>query len=299
MTLYALNPAIIYESAYWGQVDALNTFFMLASVLFLMRQRIALSWLMLTIAFLFKMHAIILVPVMFFVSLRRYHWKRLLKAGILSLVVFLILLLPFIYHGQAEKVIHAYTYAVDAYPYISVNALNLWWLIQPIDVQNQVLTFLEGKHDNHPAFAGITYKQFGLFFLGLFTLFILFVLYKNTEPNTIALAAFAMSFAYFILPTQIHERYMFPALALLSVIYHSSRYLRIMYVILTITFFINLQQGAGFSDPRSLLLTKIVTFPATMPLFTTITAFINVVVFGYLICYLINHFGKKKVLEIS
>jgi Gpi18-like mannosyltransferase len=35
MTFYALNPAIIYVSAYWGQLDAINTFFMFAAIILL------------------------------------------------------------------------------------------------------------------------------------------------------------------------------------------------------------------------------------------------------------------------
>jgi len=292
MTFYALNPAIIYESAYWGQADSMNTFFMLASVLFLMRQRIVLSWIMLTLAILIKMHALILVPLIIFVSWKNHSWKRLLKAGTLSLLVTLIVLLPFIYHGQMRYVKHSYTKAVDSYPYISVNAFNLWWLMNPLEIQKKGYGYKEGIRDER-SIVGITYKQLGLLFLAGFTLFILLILWRNSNPNMIALTASAMAVAYFMLPTQIHERYLFPALALLSIVHNKNKHLKIIYGILSLTFFINLQV-LPFNDPRSSFLTKLINIPTLIPFCSSMVALLNVIAFGYLIyTILINYMTEN------
>ncbi len=290
-TSYALNPAVIYESAYWGQVDAVNTLFMVASVLFLMRRKIELSWVALTIAFLIKMHAVVVAPVIFFASLKYYPWKRILKAAVLSSLAAIILLSPFIYHNQIDRAKDAYTTAVARYPYVSVNAFNLWWLSQPLKVQKMEAPYYDGRRDDVPVLAGITCKQFGFLALGIFTLLTIVILNRTGDPYTIAFAAFALTFAFYVLPTEIHERYMFPALAFLSVVYCHNRRFIMMYAALTLTFLINLQV-LPFSDPRSALLTRIISAPAAVPFLSTITALLNVIIFCYLIFYIFGELTK-------
>jgi Gpi18-like mannosyltransferase len=292
-TLYALNPAVIYDSAYWGQVDALNTLFMLAAILLLMRRKLEGSWTMLTIALLIKLHAIVLAPVILLVSLKNYSWKRLLKAVLLSLFVAFIILFPFVYDGQLQQVENVYTNAVGSYSYISVNAFNIWWLLQPLKVQNMEVPYLEGKNDEQPVIDGITYKRLGLFFLGAFTLLTLFVLTRNNDPHVIAFLSFAMVFAFFMLPTEIHERYLFPAFALLSIVCLSEKKLIIMYGFLTLTFLVNLQV-LPFSDPFSMLLTKIISLPTMIPFFSSITAFLNVLIFCYMLFVIMVKLLKRN-----
>ena len=238
MTFYALNPAVMYVSAYWGQLDAINTFFMFAAVILLMEKRLEMSWAMFTLSVLIKMHALVIAPVMLFVSIKNYSGKRLLKAGVLSLLIIVTVLSPFILNSQMHHIKNVYAGAVGTYPYISANAFNLWWLFEPSEVRNMKSYYPEGKRDDH-VLGGITYRDLGFLLLGLFTLCILFILYRNNDPDMIGFAAFAMTFAYFMLPTEMHERYLFPAFAFLGMFHHKNKYWRIMYGILTLTFFLN------------------------------------------------------------
>ena len=151
--------------------------------------------------------------------------------------------------------------------------------------------YYDGRRDDVPVLAGITCKQIGFLALGIFTLLTIVILNRTGDPYTIAFAAFALTFAFYVLPTEIHERYMFPALAFLSVVYCHNRRFIMMYAALTLTFLINLQV-LPFSDPRSALLTRIISAPAAVPFLSTITALLNVIIFCYLIFYIFGELTK-------
>ena len=294
MTLYALNPAIIYVSAYWGQVDSINTFFMFAAIILLVERRLEMSWAMFTLSVLIKMHAFVIAPVMLFVSIKDYSGKRLLKAGILSLLIIVIVLSPFIIRSQMHHVKKVYAGAVGSYPYVSVNAFNLWWLFEPSEVQKMQRYYHDGKRDDQSVLGRITYRDLGLLLSGLFTLCILLILYRNSDPYAIGFAAFAMTFAYFMLPTEMHERYLFPAFAFLCTFLHKNRRWVVMYGFLTLTFFLNLQIFQ-YNDPRFHLLTSIMSVVANILFVSRTVAVINTIMFGLLLTFIvINLFSKSS-----
>jgi Gpi18-like mannosyltransferase len=62
MISYAFNPAIIYDSAIWGQVDSVYTlFFMLALMLFVSGKQM-FSGVFMALAILTKPQSFVLVP---------------------------------------------------------------------------------------------------------------------------------------------------------------------------------------------------------------------------------------------
>lgn len=293
MTFYALNPAIMYVSAYWGQFDAVNTFFMFAAIIFLMNKHVEMSWAMFTLSALIKMHALVIAPVLLFVSIKNYPAKRLLKAGILSLLIIMIAFSPFLLNSRMHHVKNVYAKAVGSYPYISVNAFNLWWLFQPPEVQKMQSYYFDGKRDDQAVLGGITCRHLGLLLLGLFASCILLLLRRNSDTFMIAFAAFSMTFAYFMLPTQMHERYLFPMFAFFSVFHHKNKYWFMMYAILTLTFFLNLQI-LQFNDPRSQLLTEIMSVPHGILYVSVSVAVANTIMFGLFLAFIITKlFGRS------
>jgi len=69
--LHALHPAVLYDSAVWGQVDSIFTFFSLASLSALALGRGALAPPLLALAVLAKPQGLILGPLVVFALLRR------------------------------------------------------------------------------------------------------------------------------------------------------------------------------------------------------------------------------------
>ncbi|HRI56790.1 MAG TPA: glycosyltransferase 87 family protein, partial [Anaerolineae bacterium] len=60
--LWALNPAMIYVSAFWAQVDSIHTLWMMAALLAAMGRRWSWSGVFVALGLLTKLHAIVLLP---------------------------------------------------------------------------------------------------------------------------------------------------------------------------------------------------------------------------------------------
>ncbi|MEO6914189.1 MAG: glycosyltransferase family 39 protein, partial [Candidatus Baltobacteraceae bacterium] len=161
--LVALNPAIIYISAAWGQVDSVAAGLALGGVWLLLRSDdgdperraswpIALAWLALTYSILIKPQAAILVPlfVAFTFAAKTRLRSRLLGTtiGIIaSLVLTWLVTLPF--HPTANPIdsfgwlYGKYVFGKNVYAFNSVNAFNLWTIKFPFwQLDNQKIIFL-------------------------------------------------------------------------------------------------------------------------------------------------------------
>src|SRR5690606_28345956 len=72
---YFLNPAVIYVSAYYGQVDAIFTGLIFVSILLLVEQRIYLSGFMIGLALLCKLQTLPFIPFLFLVPVLKRQWR--------------------------------------------------------------------------------------------------------------------------------------------------------------------------------------------------------------------------------
>ena len=255
--LWALNPAIIYVSAYWAQVDSIHTMWMLAALLAALAGRWGWSGLLMGLALLTKLHAIVLLPLLFVLawrhSLRALLWGALGLAGTLALG-----LLPFLINGALGNVLAVYFGAVGFYPKLSVNAFNGWFFLQTIAVQ----VFDREILDTARLVGPITLRWVGLGLLGGYTLLLLWRLWGHLEPgwtripkseaapgrvwltSTARLLVFfsagLLVFGFFSLATEMHERYGLPALAFLALPAARHRRVLVPYLLLTAVFSFNL-----------------------------------------------------------
>jgi hypothetical protein len=102
-----------------------------------------------------------------------------------------------------------------------------------------------------PAGLPVTYRQIGVGLYGLFVLFVLAVV-RRRRPEAPALPAAVLALGLFVLLTEVHERFMFPILALLLLAAghaHAARPARLgwVYAALSLTFAFNLVSIAPFS----------------------------------------------------
>ena len=74
----------------------------------------------------------------------------------------------------------------------------------------------------------------------MIVLLILYIKREDFEMARVFFSSFLLLFSFFMLPTRIHERYLFPAFAFLCVTVPFIRKARIIYGILTITYLGNL-----------------------------------------------------------
>jgi Gpi18-like mannosyltransferase len=222
--LYAFNPALIYNAAVWGQFDAIYTFFLILSLMLALKSKPELSAATLAIALLTKPQAIALAPLIAFLIYKKSGLKRMLVSVLAFALTIFLIILPFDWKGQPlTSLSQIYFGGFGQYSVTSVNAFNLW-----------------GLYGLWVSDANFFILGWALF--GAFTVFVLYVLHKrfNVSGDYLAIfAAFMLFFAFFMLPTRIHERYLFPAISVLALMFPFIKKARPLYVALTATLFIN------------------------------------------------------------
>lgn len=241
------HPAILYDSAYWGQTDAIVTFFMTAALGAFALQWITLSASLITIALLTKIQAIFLLP-LFGLLFLASGWKTLLKGIAGSSLTALVILLPFILGGTVDTVMNVYIQSVGYMPVISSFAYNFWWSLYgdtAHSLQDSTLLFSTISH----RFAG--FLLFGTACIVVFTL-----LWKALRPSqpfrvrlpALFLGASSCALAFFLFNTEMHERYLFPFVALgLPIAFLSSRATS-LYTTISFLFFLNLVGWLPYSN---------------------------------------------------
>ncbi len=201
-SFFLFNPAVIVNSAVWGQVDSVFTFFVLLMLLSLHKKRMIPSYFFFAIAVFTKPQALFYVPVLLFGILENVFFhgffnKNFIKnlAGGLSAVLLIIILsLPF---GLSE-VIRQYTATIGSYDYITVNAYNLWCAFG----------------FNWSALSPAT-EIFGYLYIIAAVSASAVIFFKSKSENRYFYTAAFLCFCVFMLSVKMHERYAYPAIALI------------------------------------------------------------------------------------
>lgn len=235
----ALHPAIFYESSVWGQTDSIYAFFILACVWAYFDKQYFLAGMFMALSLMSKMQGIFVVP-LFAVLFIRTSWYATLKAMAGGSLTLLIIFIPFIAEGNSARVLDVYTDSVGYYPIVSSAAYNMWWSLYG-DAAGSM-------NDTETALWPFTYRQVGLILFGcsyLYALFIGWNWFKKTPkqesaiPVVLALSAF-LAHTFFMLNTEMHERYLFPFTMLGVAMIFMSRKAALIYAGISALFLLNL-----------------------------------------------------------
>jgi dolichyl-phosphate-mannose-protein mannosyltransferase len=224
--IYVFNPAVIYNAAVWGQYDAVYTFFLVLSLFLALKNKPEAAAITFALGILVKPQGIALAPLLILLIYMKSNVKRLLTSiGAFALMVLLVAA-PFEWTGGNPITFLSGIYfgAYGGYAVTSANAFNLWGLV--------------GLWASDAG--GLFIMGWVLF--GAATAFTLYVLYKRfgVSGDYLAIfAAFMLLFSFFMLPTRIHERYMFPAISMLAIMFPLLKKTRLLYGVLTATLFVN------------------------------------------------------------
>lgn len=213
--LYFLNPAIFYVSVYYGQVDAIFAAFLLFSLIAFLEGRNVWSGFFLACSLLMKLQAIPFIPLFFFFPLIRREWRSLAMMIAGFACAMLIVNLPFILTERVDVMIQrCVTESIAWGKFVSVGAFNLWYLhADPSTLDQNIWGWLYGSDGMLAAnglTAMLTYAKLGVGLFGLAYLWTLACLWKSAEEEDLWLAAAHVALAFYMLPTKVHERYLFP-----------------------------------------------------------------------------------------
>ncbi len=243
--VYLLNPGTVFNSAVWGQVDSVGTLVILLTLYWLARGWTELAAIGSVVALLIKFQYAFIIPIVAIVGLKRHLFGRSadpqrhaqpdllrvltsLAAGVGSLVA---LILPFRLslfspadriHGLWERFIDA----TNLYKGLSVNGFNLWrngwsglgdtltWGCDAPSVAPDTSCVGGAGVAFNLGGAPVSWQLVGaLLFVAVAVVAYWYVALRD-DPEGLLLAALLLAVAFFVLPTRVHERYMFPALAL-------------------------------------------------------------------------------------
>ena len=202
--LYAVIPPVWMNVAWWGQVDVLLALPMVAAVALFDTGRGRWSWLCWAAGVMVKPQAIILAPLLYVLTLRRYGARGLVEGGALAAGLIGLACAPFVMIDQGPGLYQAAAGAVGRFPQVTNRAYNLWWLVAddaPISDLRRV--------------AGMSYRSIGFALVALTAGLTSLAALRRPDGPSRAAAAATLAMAFFALPTQIHERYAFFALPFL------------------------------------------------------------------------------------
>ncbi len=262
--LYVFNPVPIYDSALWGQTDAAGALVVLLGLAALIRGNSeGAAALAATAALVKPQFGVVLIPIVAAVLIKRHllrsgsgprnapwaparlaRWLgdhqgpiRLLTAFVAAWLAFFVIALPF-GMGPLEYLERMFGTA-GGYGYLSVNAFNLWALVGA-DGQPSLAEALLWSEDTVGLVGPIPGVAIGATLLVLGFLWGVARGAIRDDRWTLIVAVTFLAIAFFILPTRVHERYIFPAVALMPLLAVVSSRWALALLLLSAGAFINL-----------------------------------------------------------
>ncbi len=256
--LYVLNPVVIFDGSIWGQIDGILAAGMLASVYLLVDKRKSnLSWVIAGITLLVKPQAIATIPILGITTLMRCGWRRTMVAVSLCGLVVLMGFYPFFPDDTLLKTIELIHKMGVSYSYTSLFAFN-WWALDGM-----------WKPDNVEIWGRSLFFWGGLISSGFLSLILVrYWAAMRAGTKEIYLVAALACFTFFLFPTRVHERYLFPAFAFLYVYAGQKRQksLNILLLIISLLYLGNLYYPYAYYEPTS----NILNIPALRELIETL-----------------------------
>jgi dolichyl-phosphate-mannose-protein mannosyltransferase len=244
--LFALNPALLYDSVVWGQADSVLVLPVVLAALLLIESQFVLGWAVAAIAALVKPQALLVLPVFVVWTLRKSDLRTWGYCAAAFLVTALVGFGPFLRGHPWYWPLSLYAFSASRYRLASMNAFNLMAVLGGLDRPEFV------------SFAGVSYLALGIGLLAALDGLVAWLLWRRPAPRMVLITMFVAFLGFFVLAARVHERYLYPALAVVALIAFDAPATLALLVTLTTTLFINLiwvhrfHVGLARLDPNSL-----------------------------------------------
>ncbi|HEY8600825.1 MAG TPA: hypothetical protein VIL85_20480 [Thermomicrobiales bacterium] len=229
---YLFTPGLIWNTAYWGGIDAFQAFFTTAGLLATVGGATALAWPLATLAVCSKLTALPGALATVPGALRARSPRGLVVATLGAIATATLVVAPILLSGQANTLGGGIFGHLDIYAETSFNTHNLWWL----------LTWGQGTRPDTTIVAlGIDYRILGraLFIVAAAPALFLLWRFPADAPRLFATSAY-LTFTFCMLTTGVHENWAYTLFAPLLLAAALDRRYRPLYAALAVTFLLNL-----------------------------------------------------------
>ena len=244
--LYVFCPLVILDSAVWGQTDAVFTLFVVLMCYLVAEKRLIPAYYIFAVGILIKPQTLIFTPVLLFgiidhVFLEDFNWNKFFKnllCGVGAILMIGLFMLPFGFTDALKQ----YTETLGSYEYASVNAYNIWTMLGLNWVSQDGFLI------------GLTYKTWGMLSIIATVAASLWISLKckHNRAKYYYIGAFIVT-CVFTFSVRMHERYIFPAAALLilSFAVRQRKEIYRLYIIISTVAFYNVAHVLFVYDPNN------------------------------------------------
>lgn len=283
--LFLFNPLVILNSAIWGQIDSVLTMMVLLMITLVYENKLEWSYIVYGIGFLIKPQMAFFTPVLILAVVERTLFniekdcnpafrvnveelKKQIGYIVLSVAGTLLLCVPF----GVKNVISQCFETLGSYEFATVNAYNFWGMLG-LDWASQDEVFLI-----------MTYRQWGTLFIVLLVLFSVVIWMNNfKERSRYIVIGAILGIGAFTLSVRMHERYIFPAifLLLLLFIYTKRTGAFWLYTVFSAISFVNCAHVLKYYDPYN--------FDARAEVII-VTGLLQSIAFVFLVIYVLKNY---------
>lgn len=290
--LYLFNPLSIIDGAVWGQVDSVGVFIFFLAFVTLLSRKPFWAGALYMLAMMTKLQNMIYGPLFFLFAWQYGGFTFLTQTIMGALTSFLGLNIQFLLTRNADRVLSSLTENYDYFPWMSLNAYNVWWIYtgaagMTSSDKVSVIGMMNAKTVGLILFA--TSYLFGAMHQWKDTLYAFFSpkppsITRKASIEPASLMPFSIrrflealiiaNSAFFLFQTQSHDRYAFPLSVFLLLwapfIVTTAKKLQmfiLFYTLFTLFYFYNVHTALVVNYPHNgLPLLSLVTAP-----FATIT----------------------------
>lgn len=235
-SLYLFNPAVLLGGPVWGQVDSAGTLAFLAAAVASARGRDGIAGALGLLAAFFKpQFGLVLLPVLAVAAIRSWRSGQI---GIIGRALGGVVATWLVVGGPLA--LHPFRYAgllsatAEQQPSTSLHAFNPWGLIVGFGMPDDPYVLLGSLL----LLAGVVGAMVGL--------------RRGSDLATLLAVGAVLVLAFYFLPTRVHERYLFPAMALLVPFAAASTGQLVAYLVLTTGFATSLLYALHETTPFNL-----------------------------------------------
>lgn len=244
----ALQPSAVFVSAIWGQFESLYVLPIVVAYLLVVRDRPGWAGVALAIALMTKPQALPLAVPFAAFALGRGGLRGLLVPALTTALTIALLWAPFIAAGGPLKYAGNLADKGELFGVISLHAWNPWWLLQmTVGIDELIL-------DSNSLFLGISLRALSVVLASLLGLIVAVWVARRPTGETLAWGLVAASLVAFCALTTMHERYLFPAVMLLPLLWPDRRAIA-LWLVLSVVFMLNLAAATLYplTGPEAIL----------------------------------------------